>query len=172
MTASQIDQALADQMIDKAMAFCAGKTFRGDATRTQDALRRGACEVCDYLCYGLARQVAEYLGQIDLTVKAVYVFEPEYGTDGEMPMTKRPSGINLVAWVDRKSAALHSLVEALDTSLSISRRNKLGCANATAGCYALNVHMVDDAEVSNRQGFGALVDSLYIRPIKVWARVA
>ncbi len=173
MSAVQIDPKLADKMIDKALEFCASKAFNGNGKKAKTALRDGKCDVCSYFCYGLAKQVAEYLGQIDPTVKAVYVFEPEYAQNGDVPtVVRQPSSINLVTWVNRKSAALHALVEALDTSLSRRVRDRLGCKRATPACYALDVQMVDDAEVRDRRGYGALVDSLYVRPIQVWTRAA
>ncbi|MBN1887953.1 MAG: hypothetical protein JW850_08170 [Thermoflexales bacterium] len=178
MSAVQIDPKLADGMIDKALAFCASKAFSGDGKKAKTALRDGKCDVCSYFCYGLAKQVAEYLGQIDPTVKAVYVFEPEYAQGGDAPLgngapvAQPPSSINMVAWVKRKSAALHALVEALDTSLSGRVRGRLRCKQAASACYTLDVQMVDDAEVRERRGYGALVHSLYVRPIQVWSRTA
>jgi hypothetical protein len=170
MSAVQIDPKLAKQMVKKALAFCASKTFDGDGKKAQTALRNGRRDVCSYFCYGLAKQVAEYLGQIDPTVKAVYVFEPEYGQDGDAPTSRQPANINMVTWVKRKSAALKALVEALDASLSRDALSQLRCKQAAPTCYALNVQMVDDADVQGRRGYGALVNSLYVRPIQIWAR--
>ena len=172
MTIKQMNRDMTDQMVEAALSFCARQACVGDAEQARQALHQGQCDVCDYLCYSLAKQVGEFLSQMDETVKAVYVFEPEYAWDGDTAAARRPSGINLIAWVDRKSASLDALAGALGTTLSESRRNKLGCVKATAPCNALNVHLVDDADVENRRGYGAMVDSLYIRPIKVWARVA
>lgn len=169
---TQINRDLTDQMVEKAIAYCARQACTGDTEQAQQALHQGQCGVCDYLCYSLAKQVGEYLSQTDGTVKAVYVFEPEYGWDGDTAAARRSSGINLIAWVDRKSASLDALTGALGNALSESRRNKVGCVKATSPCNALNVHAVDDADVENRCGYGALIDSLHIRPIQVWARAS
>ena len=77
MATVQFDQALADQMVERAIAFCADKKFNGDTQQAQLALRQGRCDVCGYLSNSLVRQVGEYLGQVDKTVKAVFEFEAE-----------------------------------------------------------------------------------------------
>jgi hypothetical protein len=158
-----------DRMLETALDFCAEKTFDGDSRRTRKALAQGRCEVCDYLCYSLAKQVGDYLGEMDKTVKAVYLFQPEYAETDEA-VVSQTSGLNMIAWVERKSAALGALAAALDAAMSESRR-KLGCSKATAACYALNVHMVDDVDVREQRGYGAIVHSLYVRPMPVWTRL-
>jgi hypothetical protein len=46
----------------------------------------------------------------------------------------------------------------------------LGCAKANALCSELDVRVVDEDEVEKRTGYGALINSLYVRPIEVWHR--
>lgn len=170
----QMDQALADRMVENAVLFCADKRFDGDRTQAVESLRRGRCDICDYLAYSLVRQVGDYLGCLDRTVKAVYLFEPEKASlslqPAGMAARRRDSGINLVAWVDRKSAALGAITSTLETVLNESRR-KIGCPNAVPACYNLNVQMVDDREVQEGIGYGAIVQSMYVRSIQVWTRI-
>jgi hypothetical protein len=174
MATVQMDQALADTMVEKAILFCAGKKFTGDTEQTRQALRKGRCDACEYLSYSLVRQVGEYLGSMDRTVKAVYAFKPDRAPlsqqDGNVTAGRRASGINLVAWVDRKSAALSALGTTLETVLSESRR-KIGCVNATPACCNFNMQMVDDKEVQEGRGYGAIVQSMYVRSIQVWTRL-
>jgi hypothetical protein len=160
-----------DQMVEAAIAFCASKAFAGDTAHARQALRQGRCDVCDYLRYSLAKQIGDYLGQMDPTVRAVYVFEAEPAEiEGSLPCRRTgASGISLIAWVDRKTAALSALVAALEADLARGR-HRIGCASATPGCYFLDVHMVDDADVRERRGYGALVNGLYVRPVEVWTR--
>lgn len=174
MAAMQWDRTLADQMVESAVTFCAGKTFTGDTERTRQALRHGQCDACEYLRYSLAKQVGNYLGQMDRTVKAVYLFEAEPGEiDGATAQQRSGSrGISLIAWVDRKTAALSALAAALEAGLLDSRRTIIDCANATPACYFLDVHLVDDAEVRERRGYGALVNGLHVRPLQVWTRTS
>jgi hypothetical protein len=171
MSAAQEHQALADQMVQSAVAFCARRVFGGDAGRAAQALRQGRCDVCDYLRYGLARQIADYLGRMDHHVKSVYVFdsEPAPIDDGAGCADARSSGISLICRVNRKTAALAALASALEAHLSASRR-AIGCANAAPACYFLDVHMVDDADVRDQRGYAALLGGLHTRPIQVWLR--
>jgi len=182
MSSSQLDQALAGEMVREAVAFCAEKAFAGDSQQARQALQQGRCDVCGYVSSSLVRQVGEYLGQMDKTVKAVYQFEPEptsarpqvvpsnqdWGTKGIKSSGIR-TGINLVAWVDRKSAALNALGETVEAVLAESRRG-LGCKNATPACYTLEVEMVDDKDVLERRGYGVVVNSMYMRSVPVWTR--
>nr|MBC7245231.1 hypothetical protein [Chloroflexota bacterium] len=67
-------------MMEYALDFSAQKTGYKNQEQVLEALRGGDCSVCEYLRYGLAQKIAEYLGSADQTVKAVYVYEPEYAT--------------------------------------------------------------------------------------------
>jgi hypothetical protein len=171
MSTVQLDQALVDQMADQAVNYCAGRMFGGDKQQALRSLQQGRCDVCGLLSTQLVKQVGEYLGQVDKKVKAVYEFEPEVASlrpkVGIRPGIGPKQGINLVTWVDRKSAALTALGSALEISLGESRR-KLGCRNATPACYTLGIHMVDDIDVQERRGYGVVVNSTYIRTSKVW----
>ena len=170
MATFQVDRSLAHRMIETAVAYCAGKIPGGDAAQARRALGRGKCDVCDYLCYSLARQAGEYLGQMDARVKAIYLFEPEYAKAGEIEAMQRTPGIHLIAWADRKSAALNALAASLAANLAESLRQELGCIKASPACYTLDVQIVDDDDVYYRRGFGTLVESVYVRPIRVWER--
>jgi hypothetical protein len=174
MVNSYINQDLADSMVHKAILFCADKRFTGDEKLTIEALRKGRCDICDFLSYSLVRQVADYLGQMDKTVKAVYMFGPESAPQSLVPgkgrTRKRANGINLIAWVDRKTPALLSLGATIENVIAASRR-KIGCVNASNACYNLNIHMVDDQEANEGRGYGSIIRSMYVRSIQVWTRV-
>lgn len=131
------------------------------------ALQRGDCAVCESLRSGMAAAVAEYLGSVDDTVKAVYSYNPERATSTDEPVSAL--GINLIAWVTRKSAALSSVADVIRTELA-EAYTRLGCPKANALCYALDVQVVDDDEVRDRTGYGALIHSLYVRPQRIWQR--
>jgi len=170
MSSVQLDQALADRMIDRGVSFCAEKRFAGDTQQALNALHMGRCDVCDHLSYSLVRQVSDYLGQIDRTVRAVYAFEAERIKTGDSGATRQKSGINLVVWVDRKSAALSALGATLETVLAKSRR-KLGCPHASPACYVLSLQLVDDRDVQERRGYGMLVENVFLRSLPVWTRL-
>jgi len=161
------DRNMVVNMIEEALVFCAAKTGTGTKEKALDAVLQGDCSVCGYVRYGLAKGIAQYLGSIDDTIKAVYVYEPEYATDDEIARVS--FGINLLAWVERKSAALNSIIAGLDAAL-MEERKRLLCPDATAECFSLDVNVADDDEVRRRRGYGALVNSIFVRPTKVWER--
>ena len=171
MSARMFDNALVTSMVEEAIAFCAEKTGAKTREEAIDAILNGDCTACDYLKYSLAKKVGECLGSMDGTVKAVYVYEPEYGTGAESYIANSlglKSGINLVAWVERKTAALSSVITALSEALAEACK-RLG-TSGNGLHYLLDVKLADDNEVANRLGYGALVHSMYVRPTEVWSR--
>lgn len=170
MSTMQIDQAIADRMVDKAILRCAEKNFAGDTQRARHALQQGRCDICGHVSDSLGRQIGEYLGNIDKSVKAVYKYGPErtqYPLQIEKGAVTRRGGINLVAWVDRKSPALTTLGSTLETILADSQR-KIGCVQASSACYTLDLQLVDDEDVAEHRGYGVITDSKYMRSIQVW----
>ncbi len=162
-------------MVERAVAECAEEHFAGNTRRMRQALLQGQCEHCCCISDSLVRQIGEYLAQVDNTVKAVYQYgpveTPPASQGKEANRSKEHTGINLVAWVNRKSAALGALVGTLETALTASQR-QLGCVNATLACFTLALTMVDDRDVGERRGLGLLVDSLSLRSNLVWKRPA
>jgi hypothetical protein len=173
MCAMTFDSSVMKRMIESALDL-APKVEFSTVEQTVAALQRGDCAVCERVRYGLAQRIAEYLGSVDTSLKAVYVYEPEYAVagDGAGPESSAMSpGIHMIAWAGRKSAALASVVNMLGSSLA-EESKAVACPKANALCYALAVQVVDDDEVLGRTGYGALVNSLYVRPIQLWRRDA
>ena len=172
MLGIQVDQKLTDTMIEKAIVECADSIFAGDTLRMRQSLLQSHCEHCRCVAQSLVRQLGEYLGQVDQTVKAVFHYEPVEGSGKEFPGIGEPHvGINLVVWVERKSAALSALIEALETALQNSQR-QIGCAVASPKCFALDVKLASDHEVQEERGLGLLVRNASIRSMPVWERTA
>jgi len=173
MTTVQMDQALADRIVEKAIVHCADKKLSGDVPEATLALKQGRCDVCSFFAESLVRQVCQYLGEMDQTVRAIYKVEPEFASlcppAGARASGGKRTGINLIAWVDRKSAALNSLSATLEAALGESRR-RIGCRNASAACQTLGLQMIDDRDVQEWRGFAMLANSTYARSILVWAR--
>jgi len=172
MTTLWFENAIVTNMVEEALEFCAEKVGLKDKEQARSVLLTGDCCACEYLRYALAQKVAEYLGSVDDTIKAVYTFEPEYATYVDGAILARPNlspGLNLIARVSRKSAALSSVVASLSSSLA-EECKQLGCNKANVLCYELDVKVVDNDEVQKRVGYGALISSLYVRPIEVWHR--
>jgi hypothetical protein len=173
MPGVQLDQGFTDKMVRRAIAECAEKHFAGDIRRVRQVLLSGKCEHCNCISDSLVVQISQYLGQVDQKVKAVYVYEPvssiqplEISGEG---IRKTRVGINLVAWVERKSAALGAVVNTLETALYESLK-KIGCIKAESSCFTLDVEMVDDEDVEERRGYALLVESRYLRAKTIWDR--
>ena len=170
MNTEQISQASIDRMVEEALASCANRYFEGDHSTTLEALQKGRRDVCQCFTEIIGRQISEYLGQMDRTVKAVY----EYKTDPSALRTFNQEGdsgqkvgINLVAWVERKSAALTALVATMETVLNQSQK-KLGLGETGVPNIPLNVVMVEDQDVLERRGFGVIASSELVHSAQVW----
>ena len=172
MPTLRFNNAVVTDMMEEALEFCAEKAGMKDKEQARDLLHTGDCCVCEYLRYALAQRVAKYLGSVDDTIQAMYTYEPEYATSVDGAIPARPNlspGFNLIARVSRKSAALSSVVASMRSALA-EEHGRLGCPKANALCSELDVRVVDENEVEKRTGYGALIDSLYVRPIEVWHR--
>jgi hypothetical protein len=165
-----VDQSLTDRMFTQAIVECADNIFAGDTLRMRQSLLQSHCENCRCVAECLARLIGEYLGQVDRTVKAVYNYQPLEENGKELVEINEPLvGINLLVWVERKSAALSALLETLEAALKASR-NQIGCAVATPACFALDVMMVSDHDLQEGRGLSLLIRSTGIRSIPVWKR--
>ena len=172
MSMLRFNNAIVENMMEEALAFCAAKAGLKGREQAREVLLSGDCCVCEYLRFGLAQKVAEYLGSVDDTIKAIYTYEPEYATGVDGAIAARPNfspGLNLIARVTRKSAALSSVAASMRSALAEEYR-QLGCPKANALCSELDFRVVDEDEVEKRTGYGALISSLYVRPIEVWHR--
>jgi hypothetical protein len=173
MNTVEMDQTFADQMVKEAVAYCANLKFDGDQERTLNALDLGTCDVCSLLSESLVVQIGDHLGGLDKNIKAVYRYIPEHTTRRGSHKVSFPTnsdvGINLVAWVERKNASLDALGRTLEAVIRNSRR-KISCRYATPACFSLDLQTVDDLDLVERRGYGAVVDSSYIRSTKIWSR--
>ncbi len=170
--ANDILEATSTAMQD-AILFCAEKANLNGRKQVLDARRSADCAACAYLRYGLAKNIAEYVGSIDSRAKAIYVYEDLESSlrwqDGVPGRQNTTPGIRMIVWVSRKSPALDSLLDTLTTAVGQELR-QLPCPNANALCHTLDVVVVDDEEVERRTSYGALLDSIHMRPIEVWHR--
>jgi hypothetical protein len=156
--------------LDSAILFCADMTNLDGREGVVAARQRGDCVACEYLRYGLAKGLAEYVGSMDEHVRAIYTFdEDEPATRWDDALPNLTPGIRMLIWVERKSPALDTLVEALKTSAEQASRS-LGCRKSNALCHQMDVLVVDDQDVQRRIGYGALTGSLYLSPIEIWRR--
>ena len=161
-------ESTAEIALAQALDFCAQKAGLADRQAVIDSLREGDCNACKYCCYSIGKQVAESLGSLDEKVKAVYI--SDYDATAEdlcFGEARQALPIHLIVWVDRKTSALESLVDALDRALANRYADVIGPSELA---HLLDVQLVNDHEVKNRIGHGALLTSLHNRPIKFWER--
>jgi hypothetical protein len=173
MTTLRLDPSISDSLVDSAISDCANHHYSGNNHLVVDALRQGRCDVCRMFTDHLVYHIGQYLSQADKTLKAVVKYEPEPASLNPKIVQSRnaskPAGINLVAWVDRKSAAFSSLGSTLESYIAESRK-KLGCPNALPSCFNLDIQMVDDHEVLEARGYGLVVNQPFVRSVQVWKR--
>jgi hypothetical protein len=158
-------------MLEEALQTVAAKSGQSPK-ETLEAMRGGDCATCETVRYRLAEAVAECLAVADPSVKAVYLYEPEYATGADSAVIERPNlspGISMIVWSDRKSAALSAVVASLDSRLA-EEADHLACPQANALCWTLDAQIVDDHQVQSNSGYGALINSLYVRPVELWHR--
>jgi len=160
-----------ESILSEAMRFCAQKIGVDSLEAVADLLRQKDRTACEYCLYSIAKTVAASLGGVDENVRAVYVLDydatPEdlcFGT-----LNQGTPLVHLIVWAERKTAALGSLVAALDRALAQVYSDLIGGPQVEA---LLDVQVIDDADVENHTGHGALLYAIHHRPIRVWERKA
>ncbi len=172
MSTMEFENTVVTNMVEEALECYAEKAGLKDKEQARDAFLADDCRACDYVRYVLSRKLGEYLGSVDDSVRAVYTFEPEQATGGDVAIPERPNlspGINLIARVSHKDSDLSSVAASLRSALMEECR-RLGCPNCTALCSELDIQIVDEDEVQEGIGYGALINSLHMRPMEVWCR--
>jgi len=158
----------AQVVLTQAVEYCAQKMRLDNSQAVIDRLRASNGQACEYCHYSVAKQVAESLGTLDENVKAAYIYDydatPEdlcFGVAG------RALPIHLLVWARRKTAALNVLAETWDRALAEGYAEVIG---ERKPARVLDLQVVDDADVEERLGHGALLFSLHHRPVQIWRR--
>lgn len=119
---------------------------------------------------GLADGVTNVIVANDGNVQAIYLFEESTNPDSETEDALAPDmTVHLLLLVDTNSAALEAFIESLDRSLTELVRD-LPSPLLTKRTSLLNVIPITQDEVDGKQGYGALLSSMFARPVKLWAR--
>jgi hypothetical protein len=120
--------------------------------------------------YGLAEGVSNVIVANDGNVQAVYHFEESTNPDSETEEALMPDvGVHLLLLVDSNSAALDAFIKSLDGTLTRLIR-ELPSPSLAKRTSILNVIPISQEDVDNKQGYGALLSSMFARPVKLWAR--
>jgi hypothetical protein len=160
---------IADDIFSDAMAFCARKIGVDRLEAVSDLLRQNDKTACGYCFYGLAKRVAASLGVMDENVRAVYVHDYD-ATPEDLCFGTLHQGaplVHLIIWTERKTAALDSLIAALDRALARTYADLLDRPRIKG---LLDAQMIDGVDIENRTGHGALLQAVHHRPIQVWER--
>ncbi len=159
--------SIADAALSSALNSCAQK-MRVSSEQVVRSLHEADSATCNRYHYDLAKQIAESLGMLDGSIKAVYVLDYD-ATPEDLCFCEANTDplIHLIVWTQRRTPALGALVAAIDRALVHSYRELV---SAPALTNLLEVQGVDDADVSRRSGYGALFSSVHHRPITLWER--
>jgi hypothetical protein len=159
---------LAEQTMAQSLAFCAQKMGLPSPEMAIELLCQADPTACRYWHYGLAKEVAAQLGKWDENIKSVYVCDYDATPEDLSFCEAGPSSqVHMIAWTQPKTGALTALIETLDHALAECCAEQIDLPKLS---HLLDVQVVDDAEVENRIGYGAMLSSLYNRPIQIWQR--
>lgn len=158
----------AESIMSEAVKFCATMMRLGDYQMVVEKLSRRDESATNYCHYSIAKQVGESLGALDSTVQAVYMIDYDATSEDICFATDRGiEPIHVILQVQRKTKALGALVEALDRALVRSYANLLSLENLE---HILDAQLVDGEDIKKRVGYGAMLSSLYRKPLQVWER--
>jgi hypothetical protein len=161
-------ESMAEIIMTQAMQFCAQKMGLAGHQAVVERLQGGDGSACKYCHYSIAKQVAESLGAMDGKIKAVYIADYDATPQDLCFGAGMPELlIHLIIWAERKTKALDSLVGALDRALIQRYADTVGVRPLA---HLLDIQVVDDHDVENRIGYGAMLSSLHNRPIQIWRR--
>jgi len=120
--------------------------------------------------YGLAEGATNVIVANDGNVQAVYHFEESVNPDSETEEALMPDiGVHLLLLVGANSAALDAFIKSLDGTLAELIR-ELPSPSLAKRTSVLNVIPITQEDVNNNRGYGALLSSIFARPVKLWAR--
>jgi hypothetical protein len=139
------------------------------AQAVTERMRQGDGAAYGYCLYSVAKQLAETIGSLDGNVRAVYTFDCEATPEDEClrEIALGTPVLHLLVWTQHKTAALSALIAALDRALARAYASVFGEGQPSS---LLDVQVIDDADVGRRSGYGALLCSMYHRPVQVWRR--
>jgi hypothetical protein len=123
-----------------------------------------------YCLYSVAKQISIALGDLDPEVKAVYTLDYD-ATPHDLCFHQASidsSPIHLIVWAQRKTAALDAMIASLDCALTQACNNLVNTHSIDS---LLDIQVIDDDQVENQVGYGALLSSIHHRPIQVWSRI-
>jgi hypothetical protein len=163
-----------EAMLAQALEFSAQKMGLQDTQAVVNRLRQGDADACGYCLYSVARQVADRIGLLDQGVRAAYLLDYD-ATPEDVCFGRTGAGkpmIHMIIWTERKTAALHSLLAALDRGLVQAYAGLLRTSqpDEPAAAAFIDAQVIDDTEFESHIGYAGLLFSIHHRPIQIWER--
>jgi len=149
----------AERVFDCALTQCA----RGPITRggILQRLQDGDPELHSRFRYALAKELSAYLGQLNAGFQGVYLYGSAMGESAS-----RYSDIDVIVVVTARNDRTAALLALLDLSLVSQYRDLVG--TRTLPQSLLDVRVIDETELAERDGYGAVLDGLFTRPVCLW----
>lgn len=160
--------AIAANVIAQALEYCAQKLGLRDRQAAVARLCQGDKSASQYCAYSIVQHLAQRIGEWDHHVRSVHIIDYDatpddlcFSCDGQsLP-------IHVIVWTLRRTRALDALIAVLDRALTQHYQSLLDLEDLE---HVLDVQVIDDADVANRRGYGAMLASIHQRPIQVWSR--
>ncbi|MEW6456569.1 MAG: hypothetical protein AB1410_07660 [Acidobacteriota bacterium] len=151
-------------MFDNALSFCVEKTKQG-RNLILTSLHQGDKKTHSSFRYALAKQIVSYLNNtVNSCIKAAYI----YGTVLE-DRASFTSDIDMIIHINNGKEKLQQAIKKLDKKMLEHYKNFMGDRCEEMGHF-LDIHIVNDREIIERKGYGAMVTSIETPPIKIWTR--
>lgn len=156
-----------ESVVTKALKTSANKMGLGDVKTLIARMKEADSVAFNYYNYNIAKELGEVLGFWDKNIRAVYAHDYDAATPEEACFENASpfSLVHMIIWAEHKTKALNALVEAIEHAMVQHHRHMLGRIKLE---HVLDVQVVDDEDVRNRTGYGALLKSIYQPPIQVW----
>ena len=156
-----------ESVVTKALKTSANKMGLGDVKALIARMKEADSVAFNYYNYNIANELGEVLGFWDKNIRAVYAHDYDAATPEEACFENASpfSLVHMIIWAEPKTKALNALVEVIDHAMVQRHRHMLGRIKLE---HVLDVQVVDDEDVRNRTGYGALLQSIYQPPIQVW----
>jgi hypothetical protein len=158
---------MADAALQGGLEFCREKLRLKNTDAAVKFLSRGDRQTYAYFEYGLARRLAEQVGELDNEVRAVYLYDADATAEDIIFSEAAPTTIHLIVHAQRKTEALISLLKALEQALAASYAERLELPAVTP---LVDMLVVDDAELAQGAGYAVLLTSLHLPAMPVWRR--
>ncbi len=157
----------ADAALQEGLAYCADRMRLTSVEAAIEQLHQGNRPARSYFEYGLAKGLAEQLGGLDDEVQAAYIYDADATAEDVIFGQAVPTLVHVIVYARRKTNALGSLLTALDRELVSSYAERMHCPDLM---HLVDIQVVDDEEIANKIGYGALLTSLHHRPLPIWKR--